>query len=343
MKQYSVVSENPESTVVTEYQSQYSREATYQSEAELEKAFVEQLQTQAYEYLPLTTEQELITNLRRQLEMLNDYQFSDTEWEQFFKNKITNQNSGIEEKTTIIQEDHIQLLSRDDLPAPRPRSGEFCIYVLKCSDDSFYIGQTDNLEKRLNEHHESRGAEWTRSHLPFELIHWEIFKTREEAVKREQDLKTGFGRKWLKRGYEKGGLSAARQAGGTVKNIYLIDKANIHNNRLQVINQYAVDNGQRANRYDVTILVNGIPLIHVELKKRGVYIKEAFNQINRYNRESFWAGCGLFEYVQLFVISNGTYTKYYSNTTRFTHIKELGNGVIKKGKRTSNSFEFTSW
>ena len=130
---------------------------------------------------------------------------------------------------------------------------------------------------------------------------------------------------------------------GTVKNIYLIDKSNIHNNRLQLINQYAVESGQRANRYDVTVLVNGLPLVHIELKKRGVNIKEAFNQINRYNRESFWAGCGLFEYVQLFVISNGTYTKYYSNTTRFTHIRELGDGAVKKGKRTSNSFEFTSW
>ena len=255
---YIIVAENPESTVVTEYQSLYSREITFQSEADLEKAFIDLLQTQAYEYLPITTEQELVTNLRRQLELLNDYQFSETEWEQFFKDKITNQNSGIEEKTTIIQEDHIQLLTRDD---------------------------------------------------------------------------------------------------GTVKNIYLIDKANIHNNRLQVINQYSVDpdcNNQinhenhgsdivRSNRYDVTVLVNGLPLVHIELKKRGVDIKEAFNQINRYNRDSFWAGCGLFEYVQLFIISNGTYTKYYSNTTRFTHIKELGNSAARKGKRTSNSFEFTSW
>jgi len=244
MKQYSIVAENPESTVVSEYQPLYRREVNYQSEADLEKAFIEQLQTQAYEYLPITTEQEVIANLRRQLEILNDYQFTDPEWEQFFKSKIANQNNGIEEKTTLIQEDHIQLLDRDN---------------------------------------------------------------------------------------------------GTVKNIYLIDKANIHNNRLQVINQYVVDNGQRANRYDVTMLVNGLPIVHVEIKKRGVDIKEAFNQINRYNRESFWAGCGLFEYVQLFVISNGTYTKYYSNTTRFTHIKEMGSSVVRKGKRTSNSYEFTSW
>lgn len=257
---YNLVAENPESTVVAEYQSPYRREMTFQSEAELEKAFIELLQTQAYEYLPITGEEELIANLRKQLELLNDYQFSDAEWEQFFKSKIANQNNGIEEKTSMIQEDHIQLLTRDD---------------------------------------------------------------------------------------------------GTTKNIYLLDKTNIHNNRLQVINQYRVNSDKRSagnenslttnnsplytNRYDVTILVNGLPLVHIELKKRGVDIKEAFNQINRYNRESFWAGSGLFEYVQLFVISNGTYTKYYSNTTRFSHIKELGDGAIKKGKRTSNSFEFTSW
>ena len=244
MDKYTLVAENPESTVVTDYQSPFRREANYQSEAELEKALIEQLQIQAYEYLPITSEQELIDNLRCQLEILNDYQFSNTEWNQFFKSKIANQNNGIEEKTTIIQEDHIQLLNRDN---------------------------------------------------------------------------------------------------GSVKNIYLIDKENIHNNRLQVINQYVVENGQRSNRYDITVLVNGLPLIHIEIKKRGVDIKEAFNQINRYNRESFWAGCGLFEYVQLFVISNGTYTKYYSNTTRFAHIKEFGTNIIRKGKRTSNSYEFTSW
>ena len=255
MDKYTLVAENPESTVVAEYQPLYRRETTFQSEADLEKAFIEQLKTQAYEYLPITSEDNLIANLRCQLEALNNYTFTNSEWEQFFKSKIANQNNGIEEKTTIIQEDHIQLLTRDD---------------------------------------------------------------------------------------------------GTVKNIYLIDKANIHNNRLQVINQYrddvrsdmaqgTVTERSRSHRYDATILVNGLPLIHIELKKRGVDIKEAFNQINRYNHESFWAGCGLFEYVQLFVISNGTYTKYYSNTTRFTHIRELGDGAVKKGKRTSNSFEFTSW
>ena len=129
------------------------------------------------------------------------------------------------------------------------------------------------------------------------------------------------------------------------KNITLIDRKNIHNNRLQVINQYVIGQAEGAaydNRYDVTILVNGLPLVHVELKRRGVAIREAFNQIERYQRDSFWAGSGLFEYVQIFVISNGTNTKYYSNSTRSNAIKEATTRSPKKGK-TSNSFEFTSF
>ena len=139
---------------------------------------------------------------------------------------------------------------------------------------------------------------------------------------------------------------------GSSKNITLIDKQNIHNNRLQVINQYAIGKEDGAclpdrqarydNRYDVTVLVNGLPLVHIELKRRGVAIREAFNQINRYQRDSFWAGCGLYEYVQIFVISNGTNTKYYSNSTRFNAIKDASASQGKKGK-TSNSFEFTSF
>ena len=243
MNQYQIVSENPESTVVAEYTSEYKREATYQSEAELEKAFIQLLEKQAYQFLNFTSEKDLVNNLRLQLEKLNNFQFTDNEWNDFFVQKIANPNSGIEEKTTIIQEDYIQLL--------------------ECED-------------------------------------------------------------------------------GTIRNIRLLDKHNIHNNNLQVINQYETDEGKRANRYDVTVLVNGLPLVHIELKKRGVSLQEAFNQINRYNRESFWAGSGLFEYVQLFVISNGTLTKYYSNTTRFSHLKEKEKEGSKK-KKTSHSYEFTSW
>ncbi|MBL7759845.1 MAG: type I restriction endonuclease subunit R [Sediminibacterium sp.] len=244
MDKYNIVAENPESTVVSEYQSPYKRETAYQTEDQLEKAFIQLLQGQAYDYLTITSEAALVNNLRAQLQKLNKCVFSDKEWDHFFKSKIANPNSGIEEKTTLIQEDHIQILDCDN---------------------------------------------------------------------------------------------------GTKKNIYLLDKTNIHNNQLQVINQYEVADGQRPNRYDVTILVNGLPLVHIELKKRGVDIKEAFNQINRYNRESFWSGSGLFEYVQLFVISNGTYTKYYSNTTRFSHVKEQSRSAAANKKRTSNSFEFTSW
>src|SRR3990167_7584449 len=241
---YNLVAENSQSTVVGEYAADGVRVAHYQSEADLEQAFIKQLETQAYEYLPITSEADLILNLRKQLEKLNDFSFTDIEWERFFANEIANPNQSIAEKTATIQEDHIKNLTRED---------------------------------------------------------------------------------------------------GTTKNVDLIKKENIHDNSLQVINQYATETGQRENRYDVTILVNGLPLIHLELKRRGVAIQEAFNQINRYQRESFWASSGLFEYVQLFVISNGTHTKYYSNTTRAQYIKELNEGGVKKGKRTSNSFEFTSW
>ena len=129
---------------------------------------------------------------------------------------------------------------------------------------------------------------------------------------------------------------------GSLLNILLIDKKEILNNRLQVINQYEEDGGNHDNRYDVTLLVNGLPLVHIELKRRGVAIKEAFNQINRYQRDSFWASSGLYEFVQIFVISNGTHTKYYSNTTRQSHIDEITkqSGAVKK---TSHSFEFTSY
>ncbi len=136
-------------------------------------------------------------------------------------------------------------------------------------------------------------------------------------------------------------IQSFKRDDGTTKNITLIDKNNIHNNHLQVINQYEENSGNYKNRYDVTILVNGLPLVHIELKKRGVPLKEAFNQIDRYQKDSFWANSGLYEYVQIFVISNGTNTKYYSNTTRFSAIKEH-NGK-RTAKKTSNSFEFTSF
>lgn len=249
---YDPIAVSDQSTVVAEYIAEPNTETAYQSEDALEREMIGLLQSQAYEYLPIHSEADLVANLRKQLETLNNITFTDNEWRQFFGTKIAGNTDTIEDKTFRIQEDNIQLLERED---------------------------------------------------------------------------------------------------GTTKNITFIDKRHIHNNRLQVINQYVVpkaeqDNADKTgarydNRYDVTILVNGLPLVHIELKRRGIPIREAFNQTNRYQRDSFWAGTGLFEYVQLFVISNGTHTKYYSNTTRNAHIKET-NG--KTGTRkSSNTFEFTSW
>lgn len=246
MSYFNIVAQTNENTVVTEYEPMKQRSEQYQSEAALEKEFIRMLGEQGYTYLPIHSESELIDNLRERLEELNNYKFTDSEWERFFKDSIANPNEHIVEKTTKIQEDFVQVLKRDD---------------------------------------------------------------------------------------------------SMTKNITLIDRKNIHNNRLQVINQYVLGKEEGAkydNRYDVTILVNGLPLVHIELKRRGVPIREAFNQIDRYQRDSFWAGSGLYEYVQIFVISNGTNTKYYSNSTRFNAIKDSASGKVKKEK-TSNSFEFTSF
>ncbi len=246
MSYFNIVAQSSESTVVTEYKPQDKRSDAYQSEAELEKEFIRLLGELGYKYLTIHKEKDLVVNLRAQIEKLNNYTFSDNEWDRFFTEILANGKDGIVEKTRLIQEDHVQVLRRDD---------------------------------------------------------------------------------------------------GTSKNILLIDKKCIHNNSLQVINQYAVSTEEGAkhdNRYDVTILVNGLPLVHIELKRRGVPIREAFNQIDRYQRDSFWASSGLYEYVQIFVVSNGTNTKYYSNTTRFNHIKDAKSNKVKKEK-TSNSFEFTSF
>ena len=127
-------------------------------------------------------------------------------------------------------------------------------------------------------------------------------------------------------------------ADNTLKNVMLLDRDHIYRNRLQVMNQYEASEGAHKNRYDVTILVNGLPLVHIELKRRGVALRQAFDQIERYQRESFWSQSGLFEFVQIFIISNGTHTKYYSNTTRWQKTESS-----RRGKKSSASFAFTSW
>ena len=187
----------------------------------------------------------------------------------------------------------------------------------------------DNLRKKLEElnGYSFTGGEWWR------FFHDCIANANDSIADKSRRIQEDF-------------VQVLRRDNGESKNITLIDKKNIHNNRLQVINQYAVgkaDGASYDNRYDVTILVNGLPLVHVELKRRGVAIREAFNQIERYQRDSFWAGSGLFEYVQIFVISNGTNTKYYSNSTRRNAIRDAATAALNKKKKTSNSFEFTSF
>ncbi len=248
MNKFNMVAESEVSTVLAEYKPEAQKHTTYQSEADLERELIQNLQDQGYEYLQIHNVHDLEDNLRKQLEKLNNYLFSDREWQRFFFEHIVGNSEGVVEKTRKVQE-------------------------------------------------------------------------KDTAI-------------------------AFRAEDGHTQNIRLLDKKHIHNNHLQVINQYSVsknDGAERDNRYDVTILVNGMPLVHIELKRRGVRLREAFNQIKRYSRESFFAGSGLFEYIQIFVISNGTHTKYYSNTTRESHIKELGEAGRKKSKKTSNSFEFASF
>ena len=247
MFEYKNIAEFENSTVAVSYTPISKTGTGYQSEAQMEAQLIRQLCSQGYDHIPVHTEAELIANLRRQLETLNDVTFTDAEWERFFTTELARPSAGIVEKTKMLQESDT---------------------AISCLMDD-----------------------------------------------------------------------------GSRKNIRLLDKKNVFRNRTQVINQYVPEGGARENRYDVTILVNGLPMVHIELKRRGVNIREAFNQINRYGRESFWAGNGLFEYVQIFVISNGTYTKYYSNTTRERRVREASRQGTSAQSRsnTSNSFEFTSF
>ncbi len=243
MDQYSVIAQQQHVTVMSHYEALPREDHGYQSEAELEQAFIHQLTEQGYERVNVKHEKDLISNLRTQICRLNNVNLSDAEWKQLFEKHIASPQMTIEDKTERIQRKEIVNITMDN---------------------------------------------------------------------------------------------------GDSQNIKLIDKTALYNNHLQVLNQYVPEGGNKANRYDVTILVNGLPLVHCELKRRGVPLKEAFNQINRYERDSFWAGSGLYDYIQIFVISNGTETKYYSNTTRFAHVAEV-NRQKKRIKTQSQSFEFTSY
>jgi len=235
MDKINLIAETDNSTVVAKYVPSEIKSTNYQSEAQLEAELIKILQGQGYEYSQIKNDTDLINNLRIQIEKLNNYKFSDTEWQDFYKEVLAKSSDGIKGKTKKIQEER-----------------------------------------------------------KFELT----------------------------------------QDNGHKKNIIIIDTNNIHNNSVQVINQFAIDSGNYKNRYDVSILVNGLPLVHIELKRRGVDLQEAFNQMKRYQRDSFWAGTGLFEWVQIFVISNGTFTKYFSNTA--------GDETLKTTNK-SDTFEFTMY
>lgn len=242
VENFNIVIQQSNLTVMSQYEADYTDAPYYESESALEEGLLRQLVKQGYERLHISTEKELIANLRAQLEKLNDISLSESEWKQLF-NQIANENLNIEDKTECIQNNAVLNITLDN---------------------------------------------------------------------------------------------------GESKNIHLLNKRDIHANHVQVMNQYTPTGGSAKNRYDVTILVNGLPLVHIELKRRGVHLREAFDQINRYGRESFWADNGLFDYIQLFVISNGTFTKYYSNTTRYAHVQ--ANAAKKSHVKTqSNSFEFTSY
>ncbi|MDR3022094.1 MAG: type I restriction endonuclease subunit R [Clostridiales bacterium] len=234
-ERYNIIAESDNSTVVASYTPSENLSTNYQNELQLEAEFIKLLTMQGYEHLHLKTEQDLKNNLRVQLAKLNNFKFSNDEFERLYIDVFAKPSDGIVGKTRKIQEER-----------------------------------------------------------KFELL----------------------------------------LDNGQKKNIIIIDANNIFNNSLQVFNQYSVESGNYKNRYDVSVLVNGLPLVHIELKRRGVALENSFNQIDRYKRDSFWASGGLFEWVQIFVISNGTYTKYFSNTTREETIKSVNK---------SNTFEFTSF
>ncbi|WFQ78360.1 type I restriction endonuclease subunit R [Xenorhabdus sp. SF857] len=226
MYEYKTVAESNNFIVLDKYTKELQLNETYQSEGDLERELIDDLVSQGYEYVTtLNTPQNMLANVREQLQILNNVNFSESEWQRFVEQYLDKPSDSSIDKTRKIHNDYIHDFVFDD---------------------------------------------------------------------------------------------------GHIENIYLVDKKNIVRNKVQIIKQFK-QTGAQANRYDVTILVNGLPLVQVELKKRGVAIREAFNQVHRYSKESFNTENSLFKYLQLFVISNGTDTRYFANTT----------------KRNKNSFDFT--
>lgn len=226
MPDYKTIAESKNFIVLDKYTAEWKAAEGYQTEEALERELIQDLVNQGYEFVPgLNAPEKLLANVRVQLQVLNNVQFTDAEWQRFVSSWLDKPSEGIVDKTRKVHDDYVHDFVFDD---------------------------------------------------------------------------------------------------GHIKNIYLFDKKHIARNKLQVIKQFE-QTGSHANRYDVTILVNGLPLVQVELKKRGVAIREAFNQVHRYSKESFNSDNSLFKYLQLFVISNGTDSRYFANTTQ----------------RNKNSFDFS--
>ena len=226
MPDYKTIAESKNFIVLDKYTAEWKAAEGYQTEEALERELIQDLVNQGYEFVPgLNTPEKLLANVRVQLQVLNNVQFTDAEWQRFVSSWLDKSSEGIVDKTRKVHDDYVHDFVFDD---------------------------------------------------------------------------------------------------GHIQNIYLFDKKHIARNKLQVIKQFE-QTGSHANRYDVTILVNGLPLVQVELKKRGVAIREAFNQVHRYSKESFNSDNSLFKYLQLFVISNGTDSRYFANTTQ----------------RNKNSFDFS--
>ena len=226
MSEHRTIAESNNFIVLDKYTRIDQQGGGYQSELDLEREFIDDLKNQGYEYLSdLTTPQKMLSNVRVQLQTLNNVQFLDGEWLRFVEQFLDKPSDNAIDKTRKIHDDYIHDFTFDD---------------------------------------------------------------------------------------------------GRIQNIYLLDKKHIARNKLQVISQFE-QKGTQANRYDVTVLINGLPLVQVELKKRGIAIREAFNQVHRYSKESFNTDNSLFKYLQIFIISNGTDSRYFANTT----------------KRDKNSFDFT--
>lgn len=224
-KQSATIAETNHFIILEKYLKQ-EQPSSYQTEADLEKELISDLQKQGYEYLNyVITPETLVSNLRKQIETLNNVSFTDREWTRLLTEYINKPSDSLIDCTRRLHDDYIYDLTFDD---------------------------------------------------------------------------------------------------GHLQNIYLLDKKNINRNKVQVINQMTQE-GSSSNRYDVTILVNGLPMVQVELKRRGVAIREAFNQMHRYTKESFNESTSLYKYLQIFIISNGTDTRYFANTT----------------KREKHSFDFT--